>query len=85
MYEFALMVSITLSRYCGLPWWAVLPAAALLPCRHSSNWPHLPQLGCARQAGEALFPAGIAFLPPCVLRPVSASPCCHQDEPWDER
>jgi hypothetical protein len=31
MYEFALMVSITLLGYCGVPWWGVLPAAALLP------------------------------------------------------
>jgi hypothetical protein len=30
MYEFAVMVSITLSGCCGLPWWTVIPATALL-------------------------------------------------------
>lgn len=30
MYEFAVMVSITLLGYCGLPWWTVVPSAAFL-------------------------------------------------------
>lgn len=30
MYEFAVMVSITLLGYCGVPGWTVLPAAAFL-------------------------------------------------------
>jgi hypothetical protein len=30
MYEFAVMVSIALLGFCGVPWWTVLPAAAFL-------------------------------------------------------
>jgi hypothetical protein len=59
MYELAVMVSITLSGYCGVPWWTVLSAATLL------TLPTPLQLSraaaCLRDAGQRGRVAAVCF------------------------